>query len=112
MNRRTLLKAVTAALVARPAAGLARARQAPAFTARDLQTLEAIAEVVLPSDLGAGRRRTVVNAFIAWFAGYRQGADMGHGYGASALRAPAGPSPALRYPPQFEALETAARDRG
>jgi hypothetical protein len=37
---------------------------------------------------------------------------MGHGYGASTLRQPSGPSPVLRYPPQFVALANAARERG
>jgi hypothetical protein len=49
---------------------------------------------------------------VAWFVSYREGADMGHGYGASTLRPPSAASPALRYPQQFAALDAAARDRG
>ncbi len=116
MNRRTLLKSVAAFLVARPVVGLAGRAQtdSPAgpFAARDVATLGAIAEVVLPSGLGAAGRQRAVDRFIAWFAKYRQGADMGHGYGASNLRASSGPSPFARYPPQFAAIDAAAVARG
>jgi len=112
MLRRTLLQSVAAFFVVRPARALARMLQAPPFSAREVETLGAISEVVLPSDLGAAGRRRVVDAFVAWFVNYRQGADMGHGYGASTLRQPSGPSPVLRYPPQFAAIDAAARERG
>ena len=84
----------------------------PPFSIADIETLSAIAEVVLPSDLSAQERKRAVDRFVAWFVNYRQGADMGHGYGASTLRQPSGPSPVTRYPPQFMALATAARGRG
>ena len=112
MLRRTLFQVFGALLVVRPVRALARMLQAPPFNPREIETLSAVADVVLPADLGAQGRKRVVDKFVAWFVNYRQGADMGHGYGASSLRQPSGPSPALRYPAQFAALETAARDRG
>jgi hypothetical protein len=117
MNRRTLLKAIGALFVARQAAPLAaaaaQAGTAPAaFAAADVTTLGAIGEVVLPSTLTADDRRLAVRAFTAWFTNYRQGADMGHGYGSSTLRGPSGPSPIARYPPQFAALTAEAKQRG
>jgi hypothetical protein len=112
MLRRTLSQVFGVLLVARPVRALARLLQAPPFSPREIETLSAIADVVLPADLGAQGRKRAVDKFVAWFVNYRQGADMGHGYGSSSLRQPSGPSPALRYPPQFAALETAARDRG
>jgi hypothetical protein len=112
MLRRTLLQTAVAFFVVRPTRALARMLQAPPFSTREIETLSSIAEVVLPSDLGAADRKRVVDRFAAWFVNYRQGADMGHGYGASTLRQPSGPSPAARYPPQFAALENAARERG
>ena len=116
MNRRSLLKSFAAIFVARPVVSLAGSAQttlpAAPFATRDFETLGAIAEVVLPSSLGAGGRKRAVDAFVNWFAKYRPGADMGHGYGASTLRAPSGPSPIARYPPQFAALDAAAKAGG
>ena len=112
MLRRTLLQIAAALVVFRPLRTLARVLQPPCFNASHIETLTAIAEVVLPSDLAAAERRRVVDRFVAWFANYREGADMGHGYGASTVRATSGPTPALRYPAQFASLDAAARDRG
>src|SRR5688500_1359519 len=98
MLRRTLLQMVAALVVFRPIRAFARVLQAPPFNAREVETLSAVAEVVLPSDLGPVGRRRAVDRFVTWFVNYREGADMGHGYGASVLRPPSGPSPALRYP--------------
>ena len=113
MKRRTLLKSFVAAVATRPAAALAA--QTPAastFSSTEIDTLNAIADVVLPDEIGADARRRAVTNFASWFANYRQGADMGHGYGASTLRAPAGASPVSRYAAQFAALDAAARSRG
>jgi hypothetical protein len=112
MLRRTLLQTLAALVVFKPVRAFARVLQAATFTASEVETLAAVADVVLPSDLGPAGRRGVVERFVAWFGHYREGADMGHGYGGSTLRAPSGPSPALRYPPQFAALDEAARNRG
>jgi hypothetical protein len=112
MLRRTLLQIAAALVVFRPLRTLARVFQPPGFSAANIETLTAIAGVVLPSELGAAERQRVVDRFVAWVANYREGADMGHGYGASTLRALSGPSPALRYPERFASLDAAARDRG
>ena len=112
MNRRTLLKSMSALLVAGRASASAASAQASTFTAAEIATLSAIAEVVLPSRLTTAERQRVVTSFVNWFAKYRQGADMGHGYGSSTLRQPAGPSPFPRYAPQLAALEAAAKERG
>ena len=114
MKRRTLLKSVAAALVARPAAGLAQGAQAAvsSFTLADIETLRAIADVVLPEEIGAPARERAVMAFVRWHDRYREGADMGHTYGASTVRATAGLAPARRYPPQLAALRDAAVARG
>ena len=112
MLRRTLLQIIAALVVSRPIRSLARVLQPPPFKPLEIETLVALADVVLPSDLTPAGRRRVVDRFVAWFVNYREGADMGHGYGASTLRTPSGPSPALRYPEQFAALDAAAKDRG
>jgi len=121
MKRRALLQTIAGAVVTRPL-GRLRAQEASASRAAppaqsasladaDMRTLGAIAEVVLPSAIGREGREAAVAAFAAWVRDYREGADRGHGYGSSTLAAPTGASPALRYPPQFEALQQAARDR-
>lgn len=112
MLRRTLLQAMAGSLLFRPVRILARKLQAPPFSTREIATLSAIAEVVLPSDLTPADRKRVVDTFVAWFVNYREGADMGHGYGSSTLRQPSGASPVSRYPAQFTALESAAKAAG
>jgi len=112
MLRRTLLQVALSLLAVRPVRALARMLQAPPFSTREIETLSAVADVVLPSALSAQDRKRVVDRFVAWFVNYKQGADMGHGYGASTLRQPSGASPVSRYPAQFAAIESAARERG
>src|SRR6188472_4026306 len=113
MLRRTLLKSLAAAFAARPVVTLAQqAAGATTFSPTEVDTLHAIADVVLPAEIGADARRKAVAELASWFANYRQGADMGHGYGASTLRAGSAPSPFSRYASQFAALEATARARG
>jgi hypothetical protein len=131
VNRRSVLKTLGALLMARTGiarlfarGGTAPVAEAPAtvtaaqaatpaaFSSAEVSTLGAIAEAALPSGLSVEDRRLAVRAFTTWFNDYRAGADMGHGYGASTLRAPSGPSPIARYPMQFAALDAAAHDQG
>lgn len=118
MHRRTLLKILGGLFAWLPFgargvfARVAQASPPAAFTSAQIGTLTAIAETVLPSTLTAEDRRLAVRAFTAWFANYKPGSDMGHGYGSSSLRQASGPSPISRYPPQFDALDAAATARG
>lgn len=112
MKRRALLQSLAAVLAARPWSGLKLFAQAPPITEAETATLKAIAEVVLPSALDRAGRDRVVASFVTWLRNYKEGADRGHGYGASNLSAPAGPSPAARYPAQFAALDKSAAARG
>src|SRR6187402_315978 len=114
MKRRTLLQSLAAAIAAPrlwPKASL-RAQTAANLTDANVAALTAMAEVVLPSSLDAANRDAVVSRFVGWVRNYREGADRGHGYGASRLSAPTGPSPAAMYPPQFAALDRFAADAG
>ena len=113
MTRRLWLRLVGAVAAALPLSSLrafawAQPQPAPAL---NTATLGAVAEVVLPSALTAEERADAVSAFVAWVAGYREGADAGHGYGNTRLRRTA-PSPASAYPDQLAALEAAARAEG
>jgi hypothetical protein len=112
MQRRTWLGSVVALIVVRPWARVRALAQASVLTDRDVATLHAIGEVVLPAAIGDAGRRIAVEKFVRWVRNYREGADRGHGYGASTLSTPTGPSPAARYPAQFAALAQAASSRG
>jgi hypothetical protein len=59
--------------------------------------LLALAEVVLPSEIGPAGQAEVVERFVRWLRNYDAGAEMDHGYGFTGLRR-TGPSPASRYP--------------
>lgn len=90
-----------AALV--PLPFVARRLHARAVAALDPARLRALGAAVLPSELGpTGVERTVA-AFERWLAGYREGAELLHGYGTPDIRV-SGPSPALRWAAQLEAL--------
>lgn len=113
MTRRLWLRLVGAVAAALPLSSLrafawAQAQSAPAL---NTTTLGAIAEAVLPSVLTAEERADAVTAFVEWVAGYRAGAETGHGYGNTRLRR-TGPSPASAYPDQLAALEAAAKAEG
>jgi len=115
INRRSLLKLVGAVLAWRPFARFkvfAEAAQAPIFTPDQIQALAGIAEVTLPSALDAEGRDNAVRKFVSWHVNYREGADMGHGYGNSTLRPKSGPPVSPRYAAQFASLDQAARAQG
>ena len=113
MRRRTLLQSLAGGLVARPLISLRAQSPASAdLTEANVAALHAIGEVVLPASLGERGRRVAIEKFVGWVRNYKSGADRGHGYGASALTAPTGPSPALQYPAQFAALDAQARPYG
>ena len=89
--------------------------RAPWFWARaelDPARLRGIAEVALPSSLGPEGTARVVDAFAAWLAGYRPGAERSHGYGSGSMEIlylPADPTP--RWQAQLDELDAAARQR-
>jgi hypothetical protein len=113
MKRRTLLQSVASGLFLGPVARLRSLVQAPAgLTDANITTLKALADVVLPTALGDAGRAAAVDRFVVWIRNYRESADRGHGYGSSTLNPPSGPSPAARYPTQFDALEELAKAHG
>jgi len=116
MKRRTLLQSIAGAFVARPRVDQRAAPQSatsvPELTAANVAALHAIGEVVLPASIGQQARRAAVEKFVGWVRNYKAGVDRGHGYGASTLSTPTGPSPALQYPAQFAALDAHASSEG
>ena len=88
-------------------------RRAHAATVEHLQTdpatLDALAEVVLPAAaLGRAGIAKATKAFRDWGAGYRENAELVHGYGTSRLRA-TGPTPLTRWAKQLDDLDAAAQ---
>jgi hypothetical protein len=72
------------------------------------RTLHALGEAVLPSELGRSGTEAAVTGFQRWIAGYREGAELLHGYGTSTL-GKTGPTPATRWAAQLDALDATAR---
>jgi hypothetical protein len=76
-------------------------------TGIDRTTLEPLAEVVLPAELGAEGRGEAVDAFVRWVNGYEPVAQEMVGYGYSDIRyLPPDPAPAWRA--QLDALDLLA----
>ena len=103
-RRRILLGA--AALL--PLPFVARLFHRLAVQAMDPALLRAMAVAILPAELGSGGTERAVAEFERWLAGYREGAEILHGYGSGEIRH-AGPSPALKWSGQLAALDSAAR---
>lgn len=107
LSRRRFLATLAAAV---PLSAVVRRAHAAAVVhlESDPATLDALAEAVLPSTLGrAGARRAAAN-FRAWGAGYRENAELVHGYGTSRLRN-TGPTPVTRWSTQLDDLDARAR---
>jgi hypothetical protein len=87
-------------------------RRAHAAAVLDLQagstTLRALADVVLPSELGSAGVAAEVGAFQRWISGYREGAEANHAYGSSRVRN-LGPTPATVWMRQLDELDAKAR---
>lgn len=106
LSRRRFLATLAAAV---PVAAIARRAHAAAVVhlESDPSTLDALAEAVLPSSLGRAGARRAAAAFRQWGAGYRENAELVHGYGTSRLRS-TGPTPATRWATQLDQLEARA----
>ncbi|HEU4993748.1 MAG TPA: hypothetical protein VFT29_02980 [Gemmatimonadaceae bacterium] len=106
LSRRRFLvwisSALPVAIVARRADALAAA-----WIVDDAATLRALAEAILPSELGREGAAAVARDFQRWIEGYRGNAELVHGYGTSALRF-ARPSPRARWAAQLSELRDVA----
>ena len=72
------------------------------------RTLRALGDAILPGELGTDGSALVVARFQRWIAGYRERAELVHGYGTSLLER-AGPTPATRWASQLDGLDARAR---
>src|SRR5215510_972274 len=107
LSRRTFLASLAATV---PLTLIVRRAHAAAVAhlESDPATLDALADVILPSALGKAGIRRAAAAFREWGVGYRASAELNHGYGTSRLRS-TGPTPLTRWTQQLDALDAAAR---
>jgi hypothetical protein len=110
MKRRTLLQLLGSLAATLPRPGRLFAQASP-LGPSDEARLHAVAEVVLPDEIGAAGRDAAVKSFLGWIRDYRADAETDHGYGFTRLRR-TGPSPAANYATQLNALDDEARKRG
>jgi hypothetical protein len=111
MDRRTLLRWVAAASAAVPFHQVRLWAQPRALTADSIALLHDIGPAVLPASIGPDRIRALVDRFVVWTRGYREGVATAHGYGHPRLQK-TGPSPVPAYNLQLAALDAEARARG
>jgi len=111
MKRRTLLQSIAGLAALLPFERLRLFAQPQELTPQAIATLQDIAPTVLPSALGPARVRAIVDKFVAWTRGYREGVPLAHGYGHPRL-VRSGPTPVPGYLSQLAALEDEARARG
>jgi hypothetical protein len=99
-SRRRFLIGLAALL---PLPVVARRLHGLAVASLDGARLRALAAAVLPGELGTAGVERVSLQFERWLAGYREGAELLHGYGTGEIRV-TGPSPAVRWAAQLEGL--------
>jgi hypothetical protein len=93
IDRRSALRWIASGAAAlsalrRPGRLWAAARAPASFAPHERAALDALAEVVLPGELGRAGRREVVDDFVRWLRDYREGAEREHGYGGAPLPRP------------------------
>jgi hypothetical protein len=111
MHRRTLLRFIVSASAAFPLHRVRLRAQSSELSREAIATLHRVGATVLPRSIGDVRVRTVVDGFVAWTRGYREGVALAHGYGHPRLQKTA-PSPVPKYLDQLTSLERSAREKG
>lgn len=107
LSRRRFLQTAAALVPASAVPGRALGAQSPRL---DEETLTALGETVLPSELGAQGIQRVCAGFQRWLAEYRPAAEVNHGYGTDRVDyTPAHPGPG--WAAQLEALNLESKER-
>jgi hypothetical protein len=110
LDRRRFLKTAAGAAAAAVTAGGAAAGCATETAALDPSTMLALAQAILPEELGSDGIQRAVSGFQTWLAGYQPAAETTHGYGTGNLDyTPAHPGPG--WAAQLEALNLEADQR-
>lgn len=111
MQRRTLLQLFAGAAAVLPFERIRLLAQPRELTPEAIAALHDIAPTVFPSALGDRKIGEIVDRFVEWTRGYREGVALAHGYGHPSLRKSA-PSPVPRYLLQLTELQAAAERKG
>lgn len=115
MERRALLKRVLFGIVPGIFPGWFRPRLTLLTLAESSSIggtqLRGLATVVLPASLGQSRIDDIADDFAKWVRGYKEGADLGYGYGFTRPRK-APPSPGAQYAKQLSQLYAVAQAKG
>jgi hypothetical protein len=111
MHRRTLLRLIVTASAAFPLHRVRLRAQSRDLSNEAIAMLHQVGATALPRSIGDVRIRTIVNGFVVWTRGYREGAALAHGYGHPRLLK-SGPSPVPKYLEQLSSLERSAREKG
>src|SRR5262249_48553838 len=111
MKRRTLLQWIAGVAAALPFERLRLLAQPRELTPEAVAALHEIAPTALPAALGPAPTRALVDKFVLWTRGYREGVALAHGYGHPRL-VRSGPTPVPAYLAQLRALEDDARAHG
>ena len=111
MKRRTLLQWLSGLAAVLPLERVRLFAQPRELTPQAIAMIHEIAPTVLPTELGAARVRALVDRFVLWTRGYREGVPLAHGYGHPRL-VRSGATPVPGYIAQLAALEDDARARG
>jgi hypothetical protein len=113
-DRRAFLKAGAATAAAAAAAGCTPPQGDSSTPVSRIQPdaaiLAAVAEVVLPAELGGAEQEQVVRDFRAWIGAYEPVPELDHGYGTAEIRY-GPPDPAPAWQAQLLGLDVEARKR-
>ena len=116
-SRRRFLKR-SAALVpaltwmgSREASAQQESRAQPVPAVEEGELLRALAEVVLPAEIGAGARSGAIERFVHWYEAFEPVAELDHPYLSSDEIRYGPPDPRPLWQAQLEALELEARKR-
>jgi hypothetical protein len=111
MKRRSFVQLAATAVVLSPLQRLVFASAEGALPEASVETLRALAPIVLPASLGRRAIGLLTDRFLDRLQGYKAGVGLDYGYGHPVLgRTPESPAP--RYVEQLAALERAAGQRG
>jgi hypothetical protein len=111
MKRRTLLQWFAAIPAFFSFDSIRLFAQPRELTTVAIAELREIAPTVLPTSLGTAGAGAVVDKFVAWTRGYREGVALAHGYGHPRLQK-SGASPVPGYISQLSGLAEEARAHG
>ncbi len=111
MKRRTLLQWLASFAAMLPFERVRLLAQPRELTPDAIAFLHELAPTVLPESIGPTRISSIVDQFVVWTRGYREGVALSHGYGHPRLQKTAA-SPVPLYLTQLTALSADARAKG